>query len=226
MVDGPAGSVGYLGSDNETQGSLNENLSVLSDAANAEAVPIRSLRGQRLLSQASVLRPELHGGGIRGRHEGGKPAEQPATIGEDPSATVREMQSQGASRSPPGREPDEQQSAEFTDAMRLLSPSISRAIANGDSMSLNYLRALQQAIIQEGSMPNTSVSIEETWSSLGKETQDRIRMDFENRNLRIVRPHPLVDGAVSRVGRLRAYGNAIVAPLAAQFIGAVMECRP
>ena len=37
---------------------------------------------------------------------------------------------------------------------------------------------------------------------------------------------PLIAGAVSRVGRLRAYGNAIVAPLAAEFIAAYMECRP
>jgi DNA (cytosine-5)-methyltransferase 1 len=37
---------------------------------------------------------------------------------------------------------------------------------------------------------------------------------------------PLVDGAPARVGRLRAYGNAIVAPLAREFIAAVMECRP
>ena len=37
---------------------------------------------------------------------------------------------------------------------------------------------------------------------------------------------PLAHGASARVGRLRAYGNAIVAPLAAEFISAVMECRP
>ena len=37
---------------------------------------------------------------------------------------------------------------------------------------------------------------------------------------------PLAHGAPARVGRLRAYGNAIVAPLAAEFIAAVMECRP
>ena len=37
---------------------------------------------------------------------------------------------------------------------------------------------------------------------------------------------PLAHGAPARVGRLRAYGNAIVAPLAAEFISAVMECRP
>jgi DNA (cytosine-5)-methyltransferase 1 len=37
---------------------------------------------------------------------------------------------------------------------------------------------------------------------------------------------PLATGIPGRVGRLRAYGNAIVAPLAAEFIGAFMECKP
>ena len=37
---------------------------------------------------------------------------------------------------------------------------------------------------------------------------------------------PLADGAPSRVGRLRAYGNAIVAPLAQAWIEAVMESIP
>jgi DNA (cytosine-5)-methyltransferase 1 len=36
---------------------------------------------------------------------------------------------------------------------------------------------------------------------------------------------PLVNGAVNRVGRLRGYGNAIVAPQAQAFIEAVMACR-
>lgn len=34
---------------------------------------------------------------------------------------------------------------------------------------------------------------------------------------------PLAHGAAARVGRLRAYGNAIVAPLAAEFIGAFLD---
>jgi len=37
-------------------------------------------------------------------------------------------------------------------------------------------------------------------------------------------PFPLAHGATARVGRLRAYGNAIVAPLAQTFVETVMEC--
>lgn len=37
---------------------------------------------------------------------------------------------------------------------------------------------------------------------------------------------PLAHGATARVGRLRAYGNAICAPLAAEFVSAYLECRP
>jgi len=36
---------------------------------------------------------------------------------------------------------------------------------------------------------------------------------------------PLAHGAAARVGRLRAYGNALVAPLAAEFIAAYLEAR-
>ena len=37
---------------------------------------------------------------------------------------------------------------------------------------------------------------------------------------------PLVNGASACVGRLRAYGNAIVPQVAAEVIAAYMECRP
>ena len=36
----------------------------------------------------------------------------------------------------------------------------------------------------------------------------------------------LAHGVSARVGRLRAYGNAIVPQVAAEVIGAYMECRP
>jgi DNA (cytosine-5)-methyltransferase 1 len=36
---------------------------------------------------------------------------------------------------------------------------------------------------------------------------------------------PMVDGATARVGRLRAYGNAIVAPVATEFIRAYINTK-
>ena len=36
---------------------------------------------------------------------------------------------------------------------------------------------------------------------------------------------PLAHGVPGRVGQLRAYGNAIVPQLAAEFIAAFMDCR-
>jgi DNA (cytosine-5)-methyltransferase 1 len=37
---------------------------------------------------------------------------------------------------------------------------------------------------------------------------------------------PMANGASSRVGRLRAYGNAINAEAAKEFIAAYLECQP
>ncbi len=37
---------------------------------------------------------------------------------------------------------------------------------------------------------------------------------------------PLAHGAAARVGRLRAYGNAIVPQVAKEVIAAYMACRP
>lgn len=53
-------------------------------------------------------------------------------------------------------------------------------------------------------------------------------LPFRDAKLRPVEPgtFPVVNGGPPRVGELRAYGNAIVPPLATEFIKAVMQCRP
>ena len=53
-------------------------------------------------------------------------------------------------------------------------------------------------------------------------------LPFENAKQRPVKSGlmPVVDGGPLRMGELRAYGNAIVAPLATEFIKAVMACKP
>ena len=53
-------------------------------------------------------------------------------------------------------------------------------------------------------------------------------LPFRDSKIRPVEPgtFPLVDGSASVVGRLRAYGNAIVAPVAEEFIKAYMTCSP
>jgi len=63
-------------------------------------------------------------------------------------------------------------------------------------------------------------SVQEIWASLGKEEKDRIGLGFNASRWTKVVTFPLERGAESRVGRLRAYGNAINAQAAIAFIEA------
>jgi len=60
----------------------------------------------------------------------------------------------------------------------------------------------------------------------GQSWEDSVWLSCADGKARRIEPSafPLADGVPARVGRLRAYGNAIVAPLAAEFIKAYMEC--
>jgi len=93
---------------------------------------------------------------------------------------------------------------------------------HGDGGTAQALHALRCAIYQAGAVRDTSITLEAVWSSLGKEAQDGIRMGFDDSRWEIVAPFPLTHNARSRVGRLRAYGNAINAVQAQIFIESLM----
>ena len=62
--------------------------------------------------------------------------------------------------------------------------------------------------------------VEAVWSSLSEEEKNRIGLGFNaSRWVRVV-ASPLTHQATGRMGRLRAYGNALVAPQAIAFVRA------
>jgi hypothetical protein len=67
-------------------------------------------------------------------------------------------------------------------------------------------------------------SPETAWRSLGEEIQERFCRLLVAGPVEFVKAaeFPLVTGAANRVGRLRGYGNSIVAPVATEFIRAYM----
>ena len=126
-------------------------------------------------------------------------------------------------RTPSGRESTEQLAVEFDDLVRFLSPSCSLAELHGDWDTVAALSVLQQAIRESAPLQYASQSPTEIWASLGEEAKNRLRLGFDAARWRLVVPFPLARNIKSRVGRLRAYGNAICVPQAQAFIEAVMS---
>lgn len=106
--------------------------------------------------------------------------------------------------------------------MRLLPSSLPLAEFYGDRRTACELRALRDAILQAGDVRHTSDQIQEIWRSLAHEDQNLIRLGFDTRDWIFVRPFPLAPRNPGDVGRLRAYGNAINAQLAAEVIAAYL----
>jgi hypothetical protein len=123
--------------------------------------------------------------------------------------------------------------------VHFLSPSLALAELRRDRRTAAELRALLKAINQEGPVCDAFESAAEAWASLGEEAKNRLRVGFAHTFWLVRLSTPLIDGSVfksksghpafagrSRAKLLQGYGNAIVAPLAAEFIKAVMECEP
>jgi hypothetical protein len=77
--------------------------------------------------------------------------------------------------------------------------------------------------LAEELVQHPSYEVEAVWRSLAQEVQDRVRLGFEQGGFLRTFVHPLAHGATSRMGRLRAYGDAINAQVAKAFVESVME---
>ena len=177
--------------------------------------------------EAEILRPGLHGGGIRGQDQGSERQELAAAVGEGCGAFMRGVRSDGEAACPPsGRGPHEQLALELADVVRLLPPSLALAELHGDRRTESALRALLSAIREEGAVRDASLSPQEIWASLGEEAKSRLGLGFDAARWELLAPHPLTENAPARVGRLRGYGNAIDAVVAEEFYRALIDILP
>jgi DNA (cytosine-5)-methyltransferase 1 len=220
MVDGPTASLGRLRSG---EASDQEILQALLEGVDPETVgqPFGSCHELR---SALVLRPVVHGRLDGGADKGSEREKQSPPVGEGGEVSLRAVRGDNATACPPsGREPDEQRPLEFADLVRHLSPSIALAEFRGDDRTAKTLQTLRQAIDENRTVLHSHQSDEAVWSSLGEETQDKLRLGFDASRWTLVVPFPLARGAAARVGRLKGYGNAIVAEAAEAFIVNVMS---
>jgi len=183
----------------------------------------RGARDHELIPAPEVLQSDVHGGraGSGGGHQP-KPQQDEGPPAREGS--VRSMwQSKQTSCAPQGREPAEQYAREFADFVRLLPSTYALAKLCGDTNTTEALSALLEGRSEDWFMQHASDSAEAVWRSLPEEAQDGVRVGFDSGQWVRVPVPPLVNGAPSRLVRLRAYGNSIVAPVAEEVIRAYME---
>lgn len=180
------------------------------------------------LPSSEVLRSGVHGGVDGGPDQEPDPAEQQTTVGQGGQVEVRGVRPEehAAVRSPQRREPDEQQTVEPVDLVRLLPSSLALAQLHGDAASAEALLTVLKACEKEGLLLHAPDQAAEAWRSLPRQARQRIRNAIDAAGLlRSIEP-PLLAGTVpARVVRLRGYGNAIVPQVAAEFVRAFMECK-
>ena len=131
-----------------------------------------------------------------------------------------------AACSPQGRESRKQCEIELGDLVRFLPQSIALAQLHGDATTEKALQVLREACLSEGIVWNPSFAAQAPWQSIGQDAQDRLRRRLGTSLAGIIRTceSPLAHGIAGRVGRLRAYGNSLCAPVAEAFVRAAMEC--
>lgn len=233
LVDGLSGTVGYLRAKRETEEKVSPHAPT-DDSDAAEVLP--SLRGStdtkddqredgrsRGIPTQDLLQSAVHGAcdGQGNLHQQESRADEGASPSE---AGMPELRQDGkAARPSPGREPFQQFAVELDDIVSLLPSSLSLAAHDGRRLDAEALRALCESICSAGSVRYAPEQAQAVWASLGQEAKDRIGLGFDVRAWRKLVFQPLSTGEPGRVGRLRAYGNAIVPQEAAEFVASFLD---
>lgn len=177
---------------------------------------------------SEVLRSILHGESLQGADQKTDCAELQETVGQAPGQPVRGVREDkdASAQSPRGHGPDAERWVEFGDVVRQVSRLAPLAELRSDYRSAATLSLLRFSVHEKSNVLHASNSDEAAWASLSQEDQDRVRMGFEGLRWERVTFFPLAHGAAARVGRLRGYGNAIVAPVAEEFLRAALLDEP
>jgi hypothetical protein len=154
-----------------------------------------------------------------------KRKEQSTAIGQDGQVAVRDLP---AHEHPlvctsSGRESAQQCDWQLADFVRLLPSSLALAELHGDQLTAQTLLAVLEASGTQRLLQYPSYAVEEAWRSLAGVERERLWDALGAAGLRRSFQSPLAVNYPARVGRLRAYGNAIVPQVAAEFIRAFLE---
>ena len=203
-----------------------KGLCKLQGTTDTEAFSKRSPGRPNRIPSQNILQPGMHGDCLRGTDQGSNSTQQSKAVGQNGEIKLRNLWTNRPASCPPrGWEPDEQRVGELADFVRLLPSSIALAKLHGDTETAEAMLTLLKTCGAERLVQYPPDQVQEVWRSFSQEIQDRIRMGFESGSFMRTYESPLAHGAPARVLRLRAYGNAICAPVAVEAIRAYMESR-
>ena len=229
MVDGLSGIMADTRTNKEKMNAKtptarsSQVLPIMRQGHDATEVQEGSIRGQVGISQAGVLRPSVHGQRARGCDQKSHTSQLPSPVGENSQVKVPHLRSnEELARSSCGRESDEQFAVEPSDIVRFLSQTLASPSWERELEAAGCVPYLRPAAEGLGFMLKTLPAFSEIWRSLPDEAKHIIGVRL-CQDARWCAISPLTKDEVARVGRLRAYGNAIVPPLASIFIQCAME---
>ena len=229
MVDGLSGIMADTRTNKEKMNAKtptarsSQVLPIMRQGHDATEVQEGSIRGQVGISQAGVLQPSVHGQRARGCDQKSHTSQLPSPVGENSQVKVPHLRSnEELARSSCGRESDEQFAVEPSDIVRFLSQTLASPSWERELEAAGCVPYLRPAAEGLGFMLKTLPAFSEIWRSLPDEAKHIIGVRL-CQDARWCAISPLTKNEVARVGRLSAYGNAIVSPLASIFIQCAME---